>query len=391
MTESTTSKYESIIVVLLVISVLISAVTASYTMQRGALFSELLENTDAISEKLEDLSSKLDEIGEITDTTPTYYSPELVEAAQKEGKVAVYVTYSDSAPWNDRFTEKFGIEVEMISLRPIEVTTRFMEESRTGRHYADAVQNTGIHLYTYQQEGLLQPYKGPGWEQIPWSFKNDDGYYTGMVCTAIGLGYNIDMINEEDAPNFEDLIKPEWKGKLFMHDPEKMSYGLLLFASLRRAEPDVFNETYWWTLHNEQDVVYKSSGTAMTKDISMGERPLAFGGKMEPEFTQPEMMVAGVRDYMVLNTNDIGISVNAPHPNAAKLLIDFYLSEECGVIPGIGIEYAKSPSTNPNVKWVDFEKVEDFYNQYNTLFIDYSKVDLVEELALWKQWVGMSD
>src|ERR1700742_3468862 len=152
-------------------------------------------------------------------------TPQLIEAAQKEGKVVWYtaIDLAVAEKIAGSFKEKFGgIEVRVERTGAERVFQRIGQEYASNVHAVDVVNSSDAsHLLTWKSQGLLLPYVP---EDVAKYYKPEhrdaDGTYAGFRATLSTVSYNIELVKAEDAPvSFKDLLDPRWKGKIVKAHP----------------------------------------------------------------------------------------------------------------------------------------------------------------------------
>src|SRR4051812_47000230 len=151
-------------------------------------------------------------------------TPQLIEAAKKEGKVVWYT--SIDLPVSEKigaaFKAKFGIDVRA------ERTGAERVFQRIGQEYASNVQAVDVanssdaaHLLAWKKQGILMPYLP---EDVAKYYKPEhrdaDGTWAALRATLSPIAYNTKLVKAEDAPkSFKDLLDPKWKGKIVKAHP----------------------------------------------------------------------------------------------------------------------------------------------------------------------------
>jgi len=146
----------------------------------------------------------------------------------------------------------------------------------------------------------------------------------------IGVVYNKSIINPAEAPkSLEDLVKPQYRGKLVMPDPTQHTTTTQWVASLEKLMGKEKAGKYIRDLAAQKPVLVESLLPAAER-VATGETPIAityvkygyiFGQKGAPlDYVRLGKMM-GDGHYLTLDKK-------APHPNAGKALIDFFLGPE---------------------------------------------------------------
>jgi iron(III) transport system substrate-binding protein len=263
----------------------------------------------------------------------------VIAAAKKEGAVTIY-TSTDQAqaqPFLDAFTKKFpGIKIEYNDLGTNGAYNRVISEAAAGQVGADLVWSSAMdYQMSLTKEGHAAAYKSPEAKGLPdWATFKDTLYATSVE--PIGIIYNTKALPENKVPKTRaDLIKflqdnkAELKGKIATFDPEKSGSGFLHHTN------DARQTKTFWELAKAFGAIggrtYSSSGS-MKETVVSGENVLAFNiiGSYALQWVKesPNLGVAFGTDYTPAFSR-LGLITNkAPHPNAAKLLLDFMLSKE---------------------------------------------------------------
>ena len=152
-------------------------------------------------------------------------TPQLIEAAKKEGKVVWYtaVDLSVAEKIAGAFKAKFdGIDVRVERTGAERVFQRIGQEYASNVHAVDVVNSSDAsHLLTWKAQGLLLPYVP---EDVAKYYRPEhrdaDGTYAGFRATLSPIAYNTKQVKAEDAPSsFKDLLDPKWKSKIVKAHP----------------------------------------------------------------------------------------------------------------------------------------------------------------------------
>ncbi|MEO5321925.1 ABC transporter substrate-binding protein [Mesorhizobium sp. CC13] len=270
---------------------------------------------------------------------------ELVDAAKKEGMLTVIALPHDWCNYGEvieGFKAKYsGIAVN--ELNPDAGTADELEAIRsnkgnTGSQAPDVVDLGLAFAPAATKEGLLQPYKVATWDEIPDNIKDADGYWYGDYYGVMAFGINKDLVQTAPA-DWSDLAKPEYSGSVALTgDPRSSAQAILALMSAgisRGAEPGAESGKKGLELFAQLNQagnfvpVLAKAGT-----IAQGQTPIvaawdynllawrdALNGNPPMDVIVPATgVVAGV--YVQ------AISAYAPHPNAAKLWMEYLYSDE---------------------------------------------------------------
>ncbi|HKA32364.1 MAG TPA: extracellular solute-binding protein [Candidatus Binatia bacterium] len=253
-------------------------------------------------------------------------------AAKKEGKAVIYGSLESDTmeAISKAFTKKTGIELDYWRASATKVMDRAQSEFRAGKPLFDAIATNDNPLQIMQKEGLFAKYDSPSDKAFAKDAidPNLGPRYRNVI---IGIVYNKGAIKAADAPkSLEDLVKPQYRGKIVMPDPTQHTTTTQWVASLDKVlggkeKADKFIRD----LAAQKPILVESLLPAAER-VATGETPIAityvkyafiFGQKGAPlDYVRlPKMMGDG---------HYIPLAAKAPHPNAGKAFIDFFLGEE---------------------------------------------------------------
>jgi iron(III) transport system substrate-binding protein len=260
-------------------------------------------------------------------------TPQLIEAAKKEGKVVWYtsIDLSVSEKIAASFKEKFGgIEVRVERTGAERVFQRIGQEYASNVHAVDVANSSdAAHLLAWKRQGILQPYVP---EDVAKYYKPEhrdaDGTYAGFRATLSPIAYNTKLVKAEDAPaSFRDLLDPKWKGKIVKAHPGYS--GTILTATFEMVRDIGWD--YYEALA-KQNVMQVQSATDPPKKLSLGERSVMADGTEYNIFLLKESGQPVEAVYPTEGTPFIvgpnGIFKAAPNPNAAKLFQNYCFTPE---------------------------------------------------------------
>ncbi|MBI4318030.1 MAG: extracellular solute-binding protein [Chloroflexi bacterium] len=253
---------------------------------------------------------------------------QLIEGAKKEGKVVVY--YPMDEPTLDAlqatFEKKYPfIKVERFRAGGVELVQKILAEDAAGRHDADVLWTSSFRFYgVLQPKNLLQPYLSPERAVYPNDVKDKDGYWVATPGLENVISYNTDVV--KDPPkSFQDLADPKWKGKLAyeqtniaMFDGMAETYGEQKATEILRG------------IASNQPSLRRGHSLLATQ-VAAGEMPVSVTTYLIniKQLIDQGAPIEWVRtDLIVSDAYSKGILAKAPHPNAAKLWVDFVLSQE---------------------------------------------------------------
>jgi iron(III) transport system substrate-binding protein len=261
----------------------------------------------------------------------------LVAKAKAEGTVTVYTStdLAEAQAMVDAFQKKYpGVKVNYNDLGTTGVYNKIIAEAAAKQVTADIAWTSAMDLQMkLAAGGYFQAADLPQKKDIPaWASYKDTLYATSLE--PVGIIYNKKLVPEKDVPHSRaDLIKflalPLAQGKVATFDPEKSGTGFLFSTN------DILNHRDFWTLAKAfgkaHGKTYSSSG-AMKETVVSGENVLAFNviGSYALQWVteSPNLGVAFGTDYTPAFSRLALVANKAPHPNAAKLMLDFMVSKE---------------------------------------------------------------
>jgi len=278
-----------------------------------------------------------------------------VEAAKKDGKVIVYGAQVPQAmkPLHAAFEKKYGIQVDYWRGSSTKVSERALTEWRAGKPGFDIVEgNRGVQLIM-RDDGLFQKYIPPSSEKFPAKFKEKDGMITPWRVLPISILYNTEMVKTAELPKtFDDLLNPKWSGKITMPDPTRHTTTAQFLWNLREIKGDKWLDLVKG-LANQKPLLVESLAP-VTTTIIKGEAPVGITYiKYVKQYKGPIGYV--LMDKYLSDPNYMSLGAKAPHPNAAKLYLEFVTSAEGQKLAAQEGEFVMYPGIYPPIK--DAEKV----------------------------------
>jgi iron(III) transport system substrate-binding protein len=265
--------------------------------------------------------------------SPTAITQQLVEAGKKEGKVIFYTSIElQTAEKIGRAFEAAypGIAVQVERNGCERLFQRLAEERGSNIHVADAIECSDMTaLLHWKQLGWLAPFlPADVAEKWPADRRDPDGYFATERFTLSPIMYNTKLVKAEDAPkSYADLLDKKWTGKIVKAHPGYSGTIMTVTFELSR-------DLGWDYLKKlgQQRVMQVQSAAEPPKKVAQGERPIGAdggeyfvlqirgqGGAIEPVYpSEGTPSIPG----------GAGVIVDAPHPNAARLLISWLFSRD---------------------------------------------------------------
>jgi iron(III) transport system substrate-binding protein len=311
-------------------------------------------------------------------------NPEIVAAAKKEGgKVVIYGSLETPVVEAviQAFRKKTGLDAQYWRASAMSVMNRSMTEYRAGNPIYDVVLNNSDPLLIMHQEGMIGKYDSTVMQKYS---KDQIDPRLGPISRygIVGVLYNKSLVKPEDAPKaLEDLIQPKYKGMLVMADPTLHVTTIQWLSSLHKVMTKDKADKYIRDLATMKPTLVESMLPAGER-VSTGEMPIAI---TFVKYAYTAAKTGAPLDYvriekMLGDSHFAVISNKAPHPNAARAFIDYYLDDESMKILAQSGEFANRKGIYPplagadKIQYVQMEVLdakafEDKKKEYGKLFL----------------------
>lgn len=258
---------------------------------------------------------------------------ELYEKAKIEKTLILYAA-GPSDPyqrWIEDFQKRYpGVTVQFTGGLSNGLNTKIEQQLAAKKMEADlAIFQTLQDFGRWKKAGGLLMFKPDGSDKIDPAFKDEDGAFTTVSVNMITYAYNTQLVPAAEVPKSAlDFLKPLFAGKLITTDPGEDDAGLYVFHSIV--------EKYGWDYmakYMGQNPKFVNTGHATVSNaIAAGDMLASF----DSTSTTPRLKQQGKPIDLVLSRDDAtplffvaaAIFRDAPHPNAAKLFLNWYLAPE---------------------------------------------------------------
>jgi ABC-type Fe3+ transport system substrate-binding protein len=258
---------------------------------------------------------------------------ELYEKAKLEKTVVLYGAGPTGSHdrWIRDFEQRFpGVTVVFTGGLSTELNQRIERQLASGAMETDlAILQTIQDFGKWKQAGALLAFKPEGSEAIDPAYKDEDGAFTAVSVNTIVYAYNTNLVASADVPaSALDFLKSRFQGGLITTDPTEDDAGLAVFTMIVGK--------YGWDYMDKymahRPVFVRSGHAAVSNAIASGEKLATF----DSTSTTPRLKQAGKPIEPVFSQADptpvflVGAAIfkHAPHPNAAKLYLTWYLAKE---------------------------------------------------------------
>ena len=271
-----------------------------------------------------------------------------VKAAEQEGHVALYsLSEIGDAIANTGFQKKFPkIKISVVAARGGEHVSRVMAERRAGKFLADVGNLGNTSPYTLYQSKALDPIASAfilpevkdesKWWQGKQQFIDPEGKFILVYVGAplFLVGYNTKLVDSSGFKSYWDLLDPRWKGKIVAFDPKAGGFAATrdrffyhnpelgpLF--LRRLFSEMALTLYARFPQGEDWLAAGKYSICLCRHQSLSE---AKTQGLPVDLIEPSSFKEGVG--VETRAKTLVLMNQAPHPNAAKVFLNWFLSRE---------------------------------------------------------------
>jgi iron(III) transport system substrate-binding protein len=272
---------------------------------------------------------------------------QLIADAQKEGKVVILAPPDPQVrqALPAAFKKRFGVTMEYLGGRSNESSARLRTERQAGVYTVD-VALSGIQTMAtiFHREKMLDPLPpvlilpevldGSNWKKGKLWFMDPEQKYILRLFSSVGtmIYINTRGVEPGELRTSKDLLDPKWKGKIITHDPTVPGAGSNDAAQLYVQ----FGEDFVKKLYVDQKPMISRDRRQVTDAIIHGTHPIALspsGDDLERLAAEgyPLQPVESLQDLpgsIAAGVGQVALLSNAPHPNAAKLFINWIASKE---------------------------------------------------------------
>lgn len=271
-------------------------------------------------------------------------SQDLIDAAKAEGQLTTIALPHSWCGYGDviaGFKAKYGITVNELNSDASsadELEAIKANKGNTGPQAPDVI-DVGLSFGpAAKEQGLLQPYKVSTWDSIPAEAKDAEGYWYGDYYGVLGMAVNTDIIQDKPT-SFADLKGAAYANAVALPgDPRTGNSSMMTTYAAGLANggtggADALNKgiAYFKGLKDSGNLVMVD-GSA--QNLAQGSTPVYFDWDynllaMRDELNgNPPVEVVIPSDAVMAGVYVQGISAYAPHPNAAKLWMEYLYSDE---------------------------------------------------------------
>lgn len=301
----------------------------------------------------------------------------VVNEGRKEGSVVIISALGSevATTMNQAFSKKYGVAIEFNSGRGAEIAQKIITQRRAGLHVTDIFMGgatSGIN--TLKPAGAFDPLERAfilpevvdpkNWLNEKLTFVDRDRTIFPYVYYAVPpLGINTDLVKPEDVKSHRDLLSPRWKGKIVMQDPTTPGTAGSWFASVHK----VLGLDFMRELAKQEPMITRDQ-RLQWEWIAQGKYPVGISPSSNLKST---FIKAGAHVQLLAidgtftsgGSSNIAMLNQAPHPNATRLFINWFLGREgqtimskASLLPSARVDVPTDhviPETIPKPGYVD--------------------------------------
>jgi iron(III) transport system substrate-binding protein len=293
-------------------------------------------------------------------------------AAKKEGRLNLYVGRYGQAPLLAEFSKEFP-EIKLVTVNGTgnQIGTRILAEVRAGKAIADIYSGGANTSYNLLYRGkVLDPFPPAlilpevvdesKWYSGKHVYTDAEGKYIFVYIANPGGGsisYNTHLVDPKEFKSYWDLLNPKWKGKISSQPLTETGLGATL--QLFYYHPEIGPE---WIrrIYGTMDVTF-GDRRLIVDWLAKGKSALCIGCRGVELARTQGLPVAEVEDKtwkegqgLTTGGGSMSLIKGAPHPNAAKVFINWFLSRRGQIaLQSSNDLYGQLP---PNSRRIDIPK-----------------------------------
>ncbi|MBI4289493.1 MAG: ABC transporter substrate-binding protein [Chloroflexi bacterium] len=279
--------------------------------------------------------------------TPTFSPPvsqdpawaRVIEVAKKEGKVSIYsfnFTGDAGIAISRSFEGAYGIKADIITGRGAEFLERVKTEQRLGQRVGDIFEGSVAHSLNAKTAGLLAPSMDIAVLKARGDFLVDplgidkEGYILNESYISYAPYINTNLVKPGQEPkSWSDFLDPRWKGKIIANDPQisvTWYNALVPLVNSGILKIDFVRDM------GKQDLMFATGDYEVIQKLAQGQAPITM---ISPDIVAGSTAAEGapikaipMAEGVTVSTTALAAIKDSPHPNAAKLFINWLLSAE---------------------------------------------------------------
>jgi iron(III) transport system substrate-binding protein len=332
-----------------------------------------------------------------------YDAPEwqaLIAAARQEGKVVLgsSPTPATRLKLPSAFRERFGVELEYLGGRSSDLQTRLRGERAAGVYTVDVLIGGADSSVSMHREGWYTPIRPllvvPE-VQDPTAFRDnrlpfidpDEQSMFELESSVAGAWLvNPQVVSESEIRTLDDLLNPKWKGKISAEDPTVPGQGQNAAVNIYLRK----GEDFFTRLYLGQQVAISRDGRQLQDWLARESHPISLGlgaraaDDMHDQGLPAQLVVTpDATGYVAGGFSIMAMLDPPPHPNAAKLFLNWMASPEGVALHAEAEDQLPMRKDVPHPWLRDYQVPKegvDYVNLYDYGFIAGSKADVIRRI-----------
>jgi ABC-type Fe3+ transport system substrate-binding protein len=267
---------------------------------------------------------------------------DILTAARDEGEVVVGGFPFLEEPMEEAFERDTGIRLEYLGGDGGEISARLEQETRAGNPTLDLILGGGTELETLLPDDLLADIKTqmilPGVQDGSWWRNGESQWYDNagrhlLEGSGWVFGYvvvNADEVDPDSIASWDDLLEPEFTGKIIAYDPSVQGPGAGAATAMGVGGPGL---DFLEELFVGQEVELVQDNQQVIEAVARGTHPVGlFALQSQIEDFREEgfnLEVVAPEDFPGYLSSGFSVlkgPVDPPHPNAAQVFVNWYAS-----------------------------------------------------------------
>lgn len=284
--------------------------------------------------------------------------------------IKVFAAYDGQPEIFAAFEQDTGIKVEAMDMSSGEVLARLRAEK--GKPLGDVWFGGGVDSFiAAQNDGLLEAYVSPEAKNIPATYKDAEGYWTGVSLVTVNFIVNEQRCQELGIPvpqTWQDLLQPQLKGEILMSNPSVSGTAYTIIAGMLQS----MGEEPGWAFLDQLDAqipFYAKRGGEPPQKAALGEVAVGLSPDTAEKQQAEGYPVVSVfpKDGTPWWPAPVAVLKGSENTEGAKVFVDWCLSEKgqkvlrdnCARVPareGIELPEVLKSIKDAQLQTIDFVK-----------------------------------
>ena len=314
---------------------------------------------------------------------------DILKAARSEGELTWYTSMpqEQADALADMFQEEYPfIRVRIVREGTFDIARRVQDEVATGHTAADVIHvlDPGIFI-SLRKSGQLYRYEPRESKAIPPAYK-DPGYWTTARLVTVCIAVKTGAIPRDQLPTtWKELLDPVWHRQMALKDAQTGGSAYAQYYFLR----DRYGVSYWEQFADQMPMIYKSEDHGLDAlirgDVKIAAGVLGYKVYQYSQLQGEPVEAIWPTDGVPVCLGPVAILRTCPHPNTAKLFVEYILSREgqaaitrllgsYSMRPDVGAPEGRVELSELNLfaardGWQDYlEKQNALHREYGALF-----------------------